>query len=103
MKVRKLKLFAGGDFNHRGGRLYVAAWSQKDAVLLLNLAWCKLRNVVYRGGFDRPSMGYFKTHYSSYWGAAMDGVTPERGVWWSKEDGRGFAGKPERITLDEKG
>ena len=34
--MRKLRLFNGPDWDHSGGKLFVAAFNQKDAVELVN-------------------------------------------------------------------
>lgn len=96
--MRQLKLFNGRDWKCQGGRLYVAAYSAKDAIDLVNEAYRKLRGYTDRPDIRVVSVSELRTYWSKgCWGNSMDGVTPERGVWWGKEDGRGMALKPERI------
>lgn len=93
MKTRKIKLFNGGDWDHKGGHLYVGAWSIKDAVDLINQACRKIKN--YDGSFTAHEIQVYWS--KGCWGTSMTGVVPERGVWWAREIGGGHAGKPERI------
>jgi len=96
--MKKLKLFNGRDWEHRGGHLYVAAHSLQDASILISEAYCKVRGLV-----DRPDIRIMPTSYlreywfKGCWGTDMDGITPERGVWWGKSNGHGMSEKPERI------
>jgi hypothetical protein len=82
---KKLMIATGrGDYGHNtskrfpkgfDGRLYVAAYSKADAVRLLKEA-----------GYATMTIGEFNTYWSKgCWGNAMEGVTPERGVWFSPE------------------
>lgn len=83
--MKTLKLWNGGDWKARHGHLYVAAYSVKEACELCREAYRKVRP-------DAPEDYYpITTHELNVyfnkgcWGNPMDGVTPERGVWWSKE------------------
>jgi len=87
--AKQLKIWNGGDWDRRGGHLYVAAHSVKDVCDLVNEAYRNLK-----GYKDSPDIKPFNPSYiSKYWspncwGNAMDGITPERGVWWTpKENG----------------
>ena len=73
-KRRQIKLFNGGDWNRRGGHLYIGAWSRADAARL----YCVAVGHDVRGIYN-----HMTTHWSlDCWGQAMSGVAPERGVWW---------------------
>ena len=96
--MKTLKLYNGGDWRHRGGHLYIAAYSLADAVRLSNEAYRK-----FKGYEDHPDINYTSNDYArkywnkGCWGIYMDGITPERGVWHGKEKAGGFAEKPVRI------
>ena len=97
--MKKLKLFNGGDWNARGGHLYVAAYSVKDAVDLVNEAYRKLK-----GHADRPDIAPQTVYdfnvywHKNAWGNQMSGITPERGVWWVEQEfGPGSGEKPKRL------
>jgi hypothetical protein len=84
---KKLKLFNGGDnyfkssFNDLG-HLYVAAYSQQDAVNLINQTYRKLKKLEDRLDVNPCGLSEIRNYYSkNCWGNAMDGVTPERGIW----------------------
>lgn len=83
--IRKLKLWNGRDWDCRG-HLYVCAYSQKDAVDLLNQAYRKIRGYENRPDINPTTLCEIRKYWNSKgWGRSMDGITPERGVWWSKE------------------
>jgi hypothetical protein len=91
MKEKKLKIANIGDWTHRGGHLYVAGYSQKDMVELINEAYGKVRG---NGCVGSYTLGYFRGYGSmGCWGDSMNGIVPERGVWWEKKYGE----KPVRI------
>lgn len=95
--MRKLKLFNGRDWDCRG-HLYVAAYSVKDAVELINAAYRKVNHLENRLDVNPTSLNEVNTYYSKgCWGNPMDGVVPERGVWRSKNVRGGLEGKPERV------
>lgn len=97
VNMKKLKCWNIGDWRHRGGRLFVCASSMADAVRACNEAYSKVHQC------KDPCAGtftvvYFKDYASPAWGNNMEGITPERGVWWSKSDGRGmYVHTAERI------
>jgi hypothetical protein len=98
MKEKKLKIANIGDWSHRGGHLYVAGTSQKDMVVLLEQARCKVSGKEYDPSYHQTNIGEFRTYSSmGCWGNAMNGVVPERGVWWSKKENGCFEGKPVRV------
>jgi hypothetical protein len=72
---RELKIFNGrGDYgyNDLDGHLYVCATSKAEAVRLL-----------IKAGYTRMTIGEFNTYWhKNAWGRAMDGITPEIGVWF---------------------
>jgi len=83
---KQLKIWNGtvwsGDYKY--GSVYVAAYSMKQAVELINKAL---------GTYMSPSI--IKNYYhKGCWGRAMDGIVPtEPCVYASKE----FRGKPEKL------
>lgn len=97
--MRKLKIFNGRDWDCRGGHLYIAAYSIQDAADLANEAYRKLNGYTDRPDITPTSAGEIRTYWSKgCWGNAMDGITPERGVWWVKKSyGPDASGKPERL------
>ena len=98
MGMKKLKIWNGGDWDSKGGHLYVAAYSQKDAADLASEAYRKVRGYTDRPDLKMIGISEIRTYWSpNCWGNAMDGITPERGVWWAKGDKFGRCGKPERI------
>lgn len=78
-KPGKLLIANGrGDYGYKGldGHLYVCAASKADAVRLLSQA-----------GHVRMSLGDFNTYWShGCWGISMEGVTQERGVWFTPKN-----------------
>lgn len=91
--MKLLKLYNGGDWLCRGGHLYVAAHSVRDACILVNEAYCKLQGYENRPDIQILKPGEMRTYWATgCWGNAMDGITPERGVWW----------KPHSRNNDEK-
>jgi hypothetical protein len=82
----KLKMYNGGDWGHQGGHLYVAATSVKDACNLVNEAYRKLKGYVDRPDIKILNLSYFNKYWvTGCWGKSMDGVVPERGVWWTPQ------------------
>ena len=68
--MRKLRLFNGPDWDHSGGKLFVAAFNQKDAVELVNLAHDKAQG--YNGNF---TVGHMRKYWNQgLWGDSMEGV-----------------------------
>lgn len=80
-------MFNGSDWECRGGHLYVAGYSLADAVRLVNEAYRRLN-----GHTDRPDINPISEHFARVywnkgcWGVKMDGIVPERGVWWMEQD-----------------
>jgi hypothetical protein len=101
MKEKPLILFNGGDWNHSGGHLFIAAHSISDAARLMELARIKVKNL--KCGSDtflvNRNIREIREYFSKgVWGQTMQGITPERGVWHAKEVGGGWhADKAERI------
>lgn len=85
--TKKLKLFNGGDWSSRGGHLYVAAYSQQDAVNLMNLAYRRMRGYPDDADQGSTTLNTLQVYWSKgCWGNRMEGITPERGVWWTEND-----------------
>ena len=98
--MKTLKLFNGQDWSCRGGHLYVAAYSVKDACDITNEAYRKLKGYTDRPDIKGTTLSEIKTYWSKgCWGNPMAGITPERGVWWVKKQYGGPSGSnvPERI------
>lgn len=94
--MRKLKIFNGRDWHCRGS-LYIAAYSLKDAVDLVNAAYRKINGYEDRLDIHPTTICEAQKYWhKDCWGVPMNGVTPERGVWWTKEK-FGQESKPERI------
>jgi hypothetical protein len=90
---KKLKVWNGGDWGHRGGHIFICAYSWQDAVDLANEACKKVQG--HGGSF---TLGYARTYWhAGCWGNSMDGVTPERGVWHAPPIAGGWYGKPVRV------
>lgn len=86
--MKKLKLFNGRDLDGEG-LLYVAAYSQKDAIDLLNQAYRNGRKLEDRLDVHPYTLREIQIYWNKgHWGNTMDGITPERGVWrdgkWGK-------------------
>lgn len=95
-EVKKIKIWNGRDWDCRG-HLYVGAYSQKDAVAIANEAYRKIKGLEDRPDINPISLSEVRDYWSpGCWGISMDGVTPERGVWWSKQRTFGEE-KPVRI------
>ena len=95
--MKKLKLWNGRDWDCRGGHLYVAAHSVRDAVDLANEAYRRKKGLT-----DRPDITAVTAHevkiywHKDCWGNAMEGITPERGVWRTEQSyGKE---KPEKLV-----
>ena len=71
--MKTLKLWNASDCSGKYG-YSVAAYTQKQAVELLNKADPLMRTTIHE----------FRTYYSSCWGNYMLGVMPELGVWKSE-------------------
>ena len=84
---KKLKIWNGrGDFRKLDGHLYVCAYTQKDAIELLNQA-----------GHEHMTTRELSTYWSANcWGTSMAGITPERGVWFVHKSEPSTA-KPRRL------
>ena len=79
--MKKLKIW-NGRTNNCKGHLYVAAFSQKDACDLVNEAYRKEKGYVDRSDIAPYSLNEVRNYWHpNCWGTAMDGITPERGVW----------------------
>jgi len=69
-KPKPLKCW-NGNWKGNGSHIYVCAYSRADAGRLL----------VEYGASSRGIDKYIKDYFAECWGHAMDGITPERGVW----------------------
>jgi hypothetical protein len=97
--AKKLKIWNGSDWDYEGGHLYVAAYSGQDAINLVNEAYRKLKGYTDRPDIKALKSSYFRTYWSpNCWGNDMDGITPERGVWWTPKK-RGSDKEPVRRIL----
>ncbi len=95
--MKKLKLFNGNDWEHQNGKIYIAAHSRAEAARLYLDVYKKVKN--FEWNYDKKDIErqcrYMKDYFhDDCWGNAMDGITPELGLWHSA-DGRE---KPIRIV-----
>lgn len=69
---RSLRLWNGRWGRNNEQHIYIAAYSQKDAV-----------NVIEELFGDRPRLTLYELqkYFSPHWGNPMDGIKPERGAW----------------------
>lgn len=67
--MKALKLWNGRWFKCQ--RLYIAAYTQKDAVAAVLEVFPNARFTLYE----------LQVYFSSCWGSSMIGIKPERGVW----------------------
>ena len=98
--MRKLKIWNGRDWDCKGGRLYVCAYSVRDAADLANEACRKVKGLELEGRVDVKVVSVCeigKYWSAGCWGKGMEEVAQERGVWWGEADGRGMSVKPERV------
>lgn len=88
MASSKLKFWNGRWFKHQ--HLYIAAYSQVDAVALVAEVFPKARFTLHE----------IQVYFSNCWGNSMDGIERERGVWVQTDNN-----KPERqqVTGDPHG
>ena len=97
--MKALKLFNGRDWDCRGGHLFIAAHSVKDCAELVSAAYRKVEGLENRLDCKICSVSEVNNYYSKgCWGNSMEGIVPERGVWWGKPNGCGGHEKPERIV-----
>jgi hypothetical protein len=97
IKMKTLKLWNGRDWGSHG-HLYIAAYSLKDAVDLVNAAYRKIRGLEDMLDVHPMSLTEARNYWNkNCWGNPMNGVVPERGVWWEKKKLGGHGDKPERI------
>jgi len=98
--MRKLKLFNGRDWDCRGGHLYVAAYSEKDACDLSNEAYRRLKGYTDRPDIKATTLNEVRNYWSKgCWGDRMIGITPERGLWWVEQNyGSKSSGAPRRLV-----
>lgn len=102
MKSKELKLFNGGA-DGRGAHYYIAAYSVRDAARLMTAADRKLHGGKYEiTDLDiSRNVREINTYFSkNCWGNKMDGVVPERGIWYAPAIEGGHEGKPERVELE---
>ena len=67
--MRSLKLWNGRWLKNQ--HLYIAAYSQKDAVAAVAEVFPNARFTLHE----------LQVYFSSCWGHTMEGIKPERGVW----------------------
>jgi hypothetical protein len=94
--MKKIKLFNGSGWGHQGGHLYVGAHSVRDAAILIAEARIKIGNSkeIVEDREVRQNISWINVYYSkNAWGISMKDITPERGVWWSKDRNE----KPVRV------
>ena len=78
-----------------GDALHVAAYSRREAATIIAESEKGFRKLNYEvtnreiGQWDRE----LQTYFSDCWGKAMDGITPEKGVWYTDR----WDSKPKRI------
>ena len=95
--AKQLKIWNGGDWEHSGGHVWVAAYSRAEVSRLVSEAYSKIHNRSNQD-FNYVTVNEIKDYYTEgCWGDAMNGIEPERGVWWAKANVGGVHGKPERI------
>lgn len=90
--AKKLRLWNGRPYGVlpvnqcRDAHIFVAAYSVADA-----------RRVCVEAGMYDPGAHEVSNYWSAdCWGSAMEGVTPERGLWVVRR----YGGKPERIVRE---
>lgn len=85
--MKKLKLFNGRDWECRGGHLYVAAYSVRDAAELSSAAYRKTIGLEDRLDIVKTSISEVNVYWhKGCWGSSMEGINPERGVWWVRKN-----------------
>lgn len=89
-KPPKLKIWNGrGDHRHMPGHFYACATTKKEVVELITQA----------GYYPRMTVKELNTYWADgCWGVAMEGITPEKGVWFvpkKEENNRNFV--PQRL------
>ena len=97
-ECKKLRIWNGG-LDGRGAHVYIAAYSLREAARLLEETRKKVFNVAYELNdmlINRNSIEIRDYFSEGCWGNPMEGVTPERGVWYAPALGSGQSGKPER-------
>lgn len=82
-----LRLWNGRGTGTEYATFYVCARSGADAVRLLK-----------RAGHSTMTAHELKTYFAETWGNAMDGITPERGVWASRKGEGATETAPERLV-----
>ena len=75
--MKTLKLWNGRSPVRDYAHVYIAAYSQADAIRLLE---------EYNGHSTRGIQTEFKVYYAKCWGNKMKDVTPERGIWVVKDN-----------------
>jgi len=85
--MKKLKLFNGRDWDCCGGHLYVAAYSIKDAAELASAAYRKIKGLENRPDIKMTTISEINVYWhKGCWGNNMNGISPERGVWWTEKE-----------------
>lgn len=88
---RALKIWNGrGDYHELDGHLYACATTKKEVVELITQA----------GYYPNMTMRELNTYWSAgCWGTPMEGITPEKGVWFihRKDENKIPRVKPRRL------
>ena len=82
--MKKLKLFNGRAWHDTpNGRLFVCASSVREVVDLVNQVYRKLKGYENRPDITACSLRDINVYWvKGHWGKLMDGITPEKGVWF---------------------
>lgn len=89
--MKTLKIWNGRGYHARGDHIYIAAYSRADAARLYCEGEAKVRGITRPDFIDKRSLGQANREIKEYfadgcWGIHMDGITPERGLWYSEKD-----------------
>lgn len=87
--AKKLKLWNGRWYPYNGQTVYVAAYSREDALSLVSTIPSGVRTTY----FEIEKFWNGGTP-DCCWGKAMDGITPERGVWFAED----YNSPPKRLV-----
>jgi hypothetical protein len=78
--TKTIKIWNGTDFNNRGGRIYIAAYTLKQAIEMVNKAFGKNE----RSGY---TYAIAKRYWvENCWGNPMNGILPAVGVWHQEKN-----------------
>jgi len=92
--MKTLKIWNGRDWYCKG-HLYVCAHSRAEAIRIVNAAYRCIRGLKLRDDVNIITVNEARDYWvEGCWGNAMEGITPELGVWHSKDE---YPEKPVRI------